>query len=72
MDYIYADLLSPDQLEIGDFIEGTDGYDSYIVQVIGIFEEDNNTWKIKGRDEYGDSQEFYFADDAKIKLFVFR
>lgn len=71
MDYIYADTLDPDQLEIGDWIEIFDGYEYIFVQ-IKTLKENEKDWTITASDEFGDSNEFTIQNDEKIKLFIFK
>lgn len=70
MEYIYADILSVDQLMQDDLIEiiDEDGLPS-IVEVQDITSMPNNYLLIV-KDEFGESFEIELSDDAKVKFYI--
>ena len=69
MEYVYADILSPDQLMENDLIEYSEDGDASIVTIKDIVTL-KNSCLIIAINEFGETIEFELADDAKVKLFV--
>jgi hypothetical protein len=68
MEFVYADLLLPDQLMINDFIN----FNGDIVEVLGIESDANgDNYFIAYQDEYGDKDIADFKHTDKIELYVF-
>ena len=72
MEYVYADILSADQVMENDLIEfvDEDGVPS-IVEVQDIVSLENSYIFI-AKDEFGETFEIELADDATVKLYVFQ
>lgn len=70
MEYIYADILSADQVMENDLIEfvDEDGVPS-VVEVQDIVSLENSYIFI-AKDEFGETFEIELSDDAKVKLYV--
>lgn len=72
MEYVYADILTADQVMENDLIEfvDEDGVPS-IVEVQDIVSLENSYIFI-AKDEFGETFEIELADDATVKLYVFQ
>jgi hypothetical protein len=72
MEYVYADILTADQLMENDLIEfiDEDGVPS-IVQIQDIVSLENS-YILIAKDEFGETFEIELEDDAKVKLYVFQ
>jgi hypothetical protein len=70
MEYVYADILTADQLMEDDLIEiiDEDGVPS-IVEVKEIISLPTN-YLLIAIDEFGETMEIELADDARVKLFI--
>ena len=70
MEYIYADILTADQLMEDDCIEyiDEDGA-STIVEVRDIVSL-KDSYLLIATDEFGESIEIELADDARVKLYI--
>jgi hypothetical protein len=69
MDYIYADILSPDQLMEDDLIEITSEDEEQMItvkEIVGLKEG----YIIVGVNEFGETNEYFLNDNQKVKLFV--
>ena len=70
MEYIYADILSADQLMEDDLIEYVDeDNNSSIVEVVDIVSL-KNSYLIIAKNEFAETIEFELAEDTKVKLYV--
>ena len=70
MEYIYADILSADQLMEDDLIEYVDeDNNSSIVEVVDIVSL-KNSYLIIAKNEFSETIEFELAEDTKVKLYV--
>lgn len=72
MEYVYADILTADQVMENDLIEfvDEDGVPS-IVEVQDIVSL-KNSYVFIAKDEFGETFEIELADDATVKLYVFQ
>ena len=72
MEYVYADILSADQVMENDLIEfvDEDGVPS-IVEVQDIVSLKDG-YVFIAKDEFGETFEIELADDATVKLYVFQ
>jgi hypothetical protein len=72
MEYVYADILTADQLMENDFIEylDEDGL-STIVQIQNIDSVENG-YIVVAKDDFGEMFEIQLADDSRVKLYVFQ
>ena len=71
MEFVYVDILSPDQLLEGDFIEVNDDDQELIVKVIDILTTKEG-YLINATNDFDEINEYFFTDDEKIKLFVLK
>lgn len=68
MEYIFADLLYPDQLMEDDFIEIEDEYGKQIVTIKNIYSIDEG-WLVEVVNDFGEESDVHLLDNAKVKLF---
>lgn len=69
MDYVYADILSPDQLMEDDLIEITSEDEEQMVTVKDIISLKEG-YIVVGVNEFGETNEYFLNDNQKVKLFV--
>jgi len=70
MEYIYADILSADQLMENDCIEYLDEDGSPLIVEIQDIVSMKDSYLLIAKDEFGEVIEIELADDAKIKLYI--
>ena len=69
MKLIAADMLSPDQLMVGDLIKVNDD----IVEVVSIASDGlADNWFVETKDEFGeiDNAEFHYTESIPLYVFV--
>lgn len=66
MELRFADLLSPNQLEVGDLVKIEEQY-----LTIDSISETNEGYNLVLLDDFDDEIEYFVSDDAKIELYVF-
>jgi len=69
MEYVYVDLLSPDQLMENDLIEIVDEFGENIVEVKKITAVEGG-WLIEATNDFDEVNDYIISDDTKIKLYV--
>ena len=70
MEYIYADILSADQLMENDCIEYLDEDGSPLIVEIQDIVSMKDSYLLIAKDEFGEVIEIELADDAKVKLYI--
>lgn len=70
MEYIYADILSADQLMENDCIEYLDEDGSSLIVEIQDIVSMKDSYLLIAKDEFGELIEIELADDAKVKLYI--
>ena len=69
MEYVFADLLFPDQLMEDDLIEIEDEYGKQIVRVKNIYSIDEG-YLVETVNDFGEETDVHFFDDAQIPFYV--
>lgn len=67
MELIFADLLSPEQLMVGDIIK-TPNQEMVVINEIN---DADGGYLIVATDDYEDEIEFFVADDTMLKWYVY-
>ena len=70
MEYIYADILSADQLMENDCIEYLDEDGSPLIVEIQDIVSMKDSYLLIAKDEFGEVIEIELADDARVKLYI--
>ena len=68
MQFVYADLLTPAQLMVGDLIN----IDDDIVEVVSVVDDaTGDNYIITHRNDYGEEEETHCTFEDMFKLYVF-